>query len=346
MKNRRTSLRKRDKITHERRNIRLRLEILDELLDSTRKRNYKELLDALSSALRLRGEVPIKERRLKDDIRFLEYEMGAPIHRPTKKDNRIYYTEKFSLKKIPVDSDDIAIMKKAVAILKKATHIKLTGEIDEMIARLENKIHTNVEDSYTMIAFEEHTEAKGYEYFDEIFSAIQEKSPIKITYQPFGKDEREWTVHPYMLKEYRNRWFLIGRVGNNKVTSNLGLDRMKGKIRNSSEPFIENDLFNPEIYFNNLIGVSFPVDQKEPFEIVIKVSSIAVDYIRTKPIHKGQQIIKEHKNGAIEVKLTLFNNYELKSTLLSYGHGIEVLTPKSLKDEMKELYEKGSNIYK
>lgn len=336
---------KREKITHERRHIRLRIEILDELLGSPRKRSYSELLEALSATLKLKGEVPIKERMLKNDISYLENELGAPIHRPTKKDPRIFYTEKFSLKKIPVDDDDVAIMKKAVAILKKATNIKLTGEIDEMIARLENKIHTNVPDSNTMIAFEEHTEALGMEYFDELFSAIQMKSTVKLNYKPFGKEERQWLVHPYMLKEYRNRWFLIGRVDNNTVLSNIRLDSICGKIKNSTVPLIENDLFDPETYFNNVIGVTIPRDQ-EPMEISVKVGASSADYIRTKPIHKSQIIKKENKDGSIQLELKLFNNYELTSTLMSYGPALEVLKPVSLRKEMKELYEKGVLKYK
>lgn len=335
----------RDKITHERRHIRLRIEILDELLGSSRRRNYKDLLDALAKALELKGEVPIKERMLKNDIAFLIETEGAPIHRATKKDPCVYYTEKFSLKKVPVDEDDIAYLKQAVAILKKATDIKLTSEIDAIISKLENKIHTNVPESNTMIAFEEHTQASGYEHFDKIFSAIQERSPLKINYQPFGKEIREWVFHPYMLKEYRNRWFLIGRVGENNTITNLGLDRIKGKIKNSSDNFIENNLFDPDTYFNNLIGVSFPLEHPEPLDIQIKVSLALVDYIKTKPLHKVQVIEKVYKDGSLLISLKLFNNYELKSYLLSYGPGIEVTKPKILREEMKSLSEKCSKLY-
>ena len=335
----------RDKITHERRHIRLRIEILDELLGSPRKRSYKELLNALGNALELNGEVPIKERMLKNDISFLINIEGAPIHRPTKRDPSVYYTEKFSLKKVPVDDDDIAYLKQAVAILKKATDIKLTSEIDAIISKLENKIHTNVPESNTMIAFEEHTQASGNEHFDKIFSAIQEKSPLKINYQPFGKEIREWVFHPYMLKEYRNRWFLIGRVGENNTITNLGLDRIKGKIKNSADNFIENNLFDPDTYFNNLIGVSFPFEQKEPFDIQIKVAPSLVDYIKTKPLHKGQVIERVYKDSSLLISLRLFNNYELKSYLLSYGPGIEVIEPKILREEMKSLSEKCSKLY-
>lgn len=336
---------KREKITHERRHIRLRLDIIDELLDSPVKRTYGELLETLSKSLIMRGEVPIRLRRLQMDISYLENTMGAPIHRPDKKDNRIYYTERFSLKNVPVDDDDISILKNAVQILKKATNIKLTEEVDEIISRLENKIHTNVPDSNTMIAFEEHTEANGKEYFDEIFSAIKLQQPIKLNYQPFGKETREWLVHPYMLKEYRSRWFLIGRVGNNNSLSNLRLDSLKGKIRNSKEKFISNDLFDTETYFNDVIGVTIPRDT-EPMHIVIKVAAISADYIRTKPIHKSQVIKKENKDGSMLVTLKLLNNYELKSHLLSYGPAIEVTKPDMLRNELKDMYLRGAALYK
>ncbi|MFT4154564.1 helix-turn-helix transcriptional regulator [Parafilimonas sp.] len=335
----------REKITHERRHIALRLEIIDELLNSHIKRDYKEFLFVLNKKLREKDEVGISLRTLQYDIAYLENKKCAPVHRPTKKDNKVYYTEKFSLKNIPVDDDDIAVMKKAVAILKKATDTRLSAELEDIITRLENKIHTNVADKKTIIAFEEHTQAKGREYFDELFTAIHEKSTLKISYQPFGKEPREWVIHPYMLKEYRNRWYLIGReTGSNKLL-NIGLDRIKGKPRNSSEPFMENDLFNPETYYNNLIGVTFPEDQKEPQNIIIKVKKELVEYIKTKPVHKGQIITKDYKNGGIEISVSLFINYELKSTLLSYGAGIEVMKPLSLRTALKNTFQTCLQLY-
>lgn len=323
----------------------LRIEILDELLGGIKKRNYEELLDVLNEKLTEQGDRPVSLRTLQYDIANLAERKEAPIHRPDKKDVRVYYTEKFSLKTIPIDPEEVAILRNAVAILKKAANIHITKEVDEIISRLENRIHTNVADSNTMIAFEEHTEAGGKEYFEDLFNAIKEKSTIKLTYQPFGKEEREWLVHPYMLKEYRNRWFLIGRIGDSQKLSNIRLDSIKGKIKNTKEPFIENNLFDTETYFNNVIGVTIPAEQ-EPLAIIIKVAASSADYIRTKPIHKSQVITKENKDGSMRLELNLFNNYELKSTLMSYGPAVEVLKPDSLRNEMKTLYEDGVLKYK
>lgn len=324
----------------------LRTEILDELLGSIKKRNYEDLLDALNEKLVEKGDKEVSLRTLQYDISNLVNRKNAPIHRPDKKDDKVYYTEKFTLKNIPLDQDDISILKNAVTILRKATNIRLTKEVDEIISRLENRIHTNVPESISMIAFEEHTEAQGKEYFEELFNAIKEKCPVKISYQPFGKEEREWVVQPYMLKEYRNRWFLIGRVGSHTSISNLALDRIKGKLKNSAEPYIENNLFDPEHYFNNVIGVTLPSDQQAPSQIIIRVAPVSAEYIRTKPLHRSQEIIKEYKNGGLQISLNVYINYELISYLLSYGDGIEIIQPEGLREKLAAIVNEIARNYK
>lgn len=335
---------KKKSITERRDHMGTRLAVLDELLGSPRRRSYSELLKALNSKLYELGEEQIRDRTLKYDISHLVENKSAPIHRPTRGDNRVYYTNKFSLKTIPIDEDDISQLTLAIAILKKVTDIQLTSEVDAIVARLQNRIHTRADERADMIAFEEHTEAKGKEYLDRILSAIKEKCPIKFIYKPFGKPEREWLVHPYMLKQYRSRWFLIGRVGNNKGLSNIRLDSIKGKIKNSAEPFIENNLFDPGTYFRDVIGVTIPQDEA-PMEITIKVSKVSADYIRTKPLHNSQIIKKEYIDGSMLLQLKAFNNYELRAVLLSYGPELIVKKPEILQMQLMDLYKRGFELY-
>lgn len=190
-----------------------------------------------------------------------------------------------------------------------------------------------------------HTKALGEAYLDDLFTAIKEKMTLKIQYQPFSKSEPyDWLVHPYLLKQYRNRWFLIARVGDNQRVTNLALDRIK-KIANSKEPFLENDIFDPEIYYNNLIGVTTTENDK-PEDIEIKVATASVPYILTKPIHFSQETLKTYKDGSIKIGLKLIHNFELRTLLFSYGPGIEVLKPVSLREKLKEELEKTVNLYR
>lgn len=150
-------------------------------------------------------------------------------------------------------------------------------------------------------------------------------------------------MHPYLLKEFRNRWFLLGREGNAARVTNYALDRIK-RIRPSNEGYIENDLFNPTEYFNHLIGVSVP-EGATPEDIEIKVHKQAAPYVLSKPIHLNQETVRQYKDGSILVGLKLIINYELKSVLLSYGPRLEVRKPRTLRDQLKSLLRELSALY-
>jgi predicted DNA-binding transcriptional regulator YafY len=180
------------------------------------------------------------------------------------------------------------------------------------------------------------------EHLDNLFTAIKEKIALHITYQPFVKDPYEQAVHPYLLKEYRNRWFLIARNNENNMLSTLALDRIKS-VKTAKAAYKENGLFDPVTYFNNLIGVTFP-DGEEVSNVVLKVKSNQAPYIKTKPIHFTQET-EAADEGSMLVRLKLINNYELRSLLLSYGADVEVLEPSGLREQMKQTFEAGLSVY-
>jgi len=320
----------------------IRLEVLDELL-SIKKWTLEELLDRVNQRI---GDHlnTINKRTLFRDIKYLIEEKNAPIHRPERNDDLYYYTETFSLKNIPLDQDEIALLKNAIEILKQVDNFYILNEVEEVIRKLENRIHVQTNNDVPFVQFEKHTSSLGNEYINDLIEAIKSKVSLRISYQPYTKTSpSEKVVHPYLIKEFRNRWFLIGREGNANRITNYSLDRIK-KIKSSPETYIENDIFDPKEYFKHLIGVSVPEGAK-PEEIWIKVYKQAVPYVLSKPIHFNQEIVKTFKNGTILIKLNLIINYELKSYLLSYGPGLEVKKPTSLREdvdgfvtEMKQLY--------
>lgn len=320
-----------------------RLEILDELFNR-KKCTQEELLSYINEKLADYNKA-IDKRTLFRDIKYLIEEKNAPVHRPEKGDEFYYYTSKFSIKNVPLDEDDVVALKKAIAVFKQIQDFQMTDELEGIIRKLENKIHTQTDHQPTIVQFEKHTTAAGKEFFDNLMDAIEAKIPIKLSYQPFGsKEAYEKTVHPYLLKEFRNRWFLIGREGEATYITNYALDRIK-KIKNSEVTFVENNLFDPDHYFDSLIGVSVPRGAT-PESVEIKVNKLSVPYILTKPIHHSQTTTKENKDGSIVIQLNVIINFELRSILQSYGPGIQVRKPKSLRLEMKKLLKETSALYK
>lgn len=319
-----------------------RAEILDELL-AHGKWTGKELLERVNEKLEdLDGET-IDIRTLRRDFDYLESKR-APLHRPIKGDMYYYYTETFSLKNIPLDGDDLRALKQAISILRKVENFQMMDELDLIIGKLANRIHTNVPENQTIVQFENHTRAKGSDKFNDLFDAIREQTSIEIIYQSYKHPEpKQFVVHPYLLKEYRNRWWLLGRDGKSSRVLTLGLDRIQ-KVKVSKEEYIENDLFHPDTFFDKVIGVSIDYNGK-PEDIILKVNPVSVQHVESKPIHKDQEEVSREKDGSWIIKLNLMINYELKATILGFGDGIEVLEPKGLRDEIKAIHERSFAQY-
>jgi predicted DNA-binding transcriptional regulator YafY len=319
-----------------------RAEILDELL-SYGKWTGNELLERLNDRLNALDEKAINKRTLKRDLEYLESK-NAPLHRPVKGDMTYSYTEKFSLKDLPLDPDELRSLKQAITILKKVDNFQMSDELDLIIGKLENKVHTSIQDNQTIVQFENHTYALGANWYNNLFDAIREQTVLDINYESFkGPTIRDYVVHPYLLKEYRNRWFLLGRNSSSNKILTLGLDRIK-KIKPATQKFIANNLFDPDTFFAKVIGVSIDYNA-DPVDIILKVNPISVPHVESKPIHKDQQNLRKEDDGSLIIQLNLMINYELKATILGFGDGIEVLQPAVLRDEIKAIHEKSLKQY-
>lgn len=319
----------------------LRIEIIDECFrNRLRKWTLEALIEEVNSKLSDRYGKTASRKTIQNDIRFLIDEKNAPIER-RKEGNKTYFfysDQNFSIKNLPIQYEEIEKLKEAIKILSEVSDFKIIQEVDEIVSKLQNTVSTNVVGGPSSIQFEKHTVALGAEYIEDLFTAIREKSPLRVSYQSFKADTPDQFVfHPYLLKEYRNRWFVIGRRERNESVTNLALDRIKS-VKNSSADFISNDIFNPETYFDNLIGVTMP-NGEEVQPIEIKVNKNQAPYVRTKPIHFTQEVIKEYTNGDIKVRISLINNYELRCVLLSFGSDVEILKPLSLRESMKSIFE-------
>lgn len=326
-------------------NARLRLEVLDEILGGINKYSFNDLLKKINNKLILNGDSAIGEKTLYNDLKYLREEKGAPINKPNAFDPNYYYTEKFSIKELLLGDEEVDYLKQAAEILKRLSPFLIGQEIDEIIAKLENKVHTNVPSREQIIQFETHTQSTGGNWLQSLFSAIKEKLALRIIYKPFSKTEsKELIFHPYLLKQYRNRWFVFGREDHNNYVTNLALDRILS-IKNSSTSFVENDLFSPDDYFKHLVGVSMP--RNSPIEdVVIRIKATTVPYLISKPIHNLQEVTKTYKNGDVQIKIPVYINYELQSTIMSYGKALEVLKPEVLRNNLKELMNELHSIYK
>lgn len=190
-----------------------------------------------------------------------------------------------------------------------------------------------------IVSFDNNKELHGLENLIPLAKAIIHKQPLKITYKPFSSEAKEEKVHPYHLRQFNNRWFLFGLNEEYKKIFNYPLDRIVS-ISELCKEYINTDI-NFEDFFEDIVGVSITDTPIETIEL--KVKSDRYPYIETKPLHSTQT---EHKALASEdyryISIKVRVNNELVTKIASFGPDLEVISPESvrntIKDKVMEMY--------
>jgi predicted DNA-binding transcriptional regulator YafY len=311
----------------------IRYKTIDNCLQNCyRKWTLDDLIEACSDALYEYEGIKkgISKRTIQLDIQNMRSEKlgyNAPI---IVTDKKFYsYDEKnYSITNSPLNQHDVNILNEVLGVLNQFKGFGYFDELSGMITKLESNLYKHQHKGKSYIDFEKNELLKGLKYVDPLHKAIINSKTIKIAYQSFkSKNAQTFIFYPYLLKEYRNRWFLLGINKKGMSVSLLALDRIEHFEVLDSENFIEPE-FEVGTYFNDVIGVSKMPNQK-PQTIVMKIVKEHAPYIITKPIHASQKILKEDVDGTI-FSIDVIWNFELEREILGFGEQIKVLSPKRL----------------
>lgn len=329
-------------------NALLRYKTIDKCLQNHFKTwTLNDLIEACSDALYdYEGkDVDVSKRTIQLDLQMMRSDKlgyNAPIIVYDRKFYK-YEDENYSITNSPISNQDLNKLSEAVSFLKQFQGFSHFSALDSMVQKLEDHVYTQKTQEKALIDFEKNDNLKGLNFLDELYRYIQVKKPIKLTYKSFkAREKSTFTFHPYLLKEFRNRWFIIGRKNSNVALLNLALDRIV-KIEESADEFIYNTTFNLENYYKNVIGVSVSPTIKTE-HILLYVTHKHAPYVVTKPFHSSQKIVDKDNYG-ITISLDVQHNFELEKEILSLGDGIKVLAPKRLKETIKERLQESVDTY-
>jgi len=292
------------------------------------------------------GSGGISRRQLFDDIKFMESENGWSIPLDRLRDGRKktyrYSDLKFSINNQPINEMETEQIKSALLVLSRFKGMPQFGWVEEMIPKLEQAFGF-VGTEKEIISFDANQFLQGIEYLGTLFNAILYKKTLEIEYQSFKSDKPDISViHPYYLKQYNNRWFLIGKTDRFDTISIRSLDRIKN-IKEVEQNYIENTIFDFDEYFEDIIGITKPKDgEAEIIELLF--SPKQAPYILTKPIH-GSQIKKKFDEHGLIITIEVIPNFELEKLILSFGKDIEVLSPESFRKQIADKLMLAANKY-
>lgn len=251
---------------------------------------------------------------------------------------------------IPVRIDRTPFNRKVLFRIADLSHIEYYNNPEKGLEKLIEAIKVHLDQQKndaddSIIVVDKGPNLKGMEYFEALRTHILNRHTLRIQYKSYRASlPKEFLFFPYLLKEYRHRWYLVGSKPGSKELLNFALDRIVHFEIDAKVPYCDNESVDVQHYFDDLIGVS-KSSKSEPEDVFFWISKKRSKYVETKPLHSSQKMIGKTPDGDCVFCIHVVINIELFSLLMSYGSDLIVIKPPKVVNFMRKEFRKAICLY-
>lgn len=316
-------------------NALVRQRVIDRCLGSPKNYSIKGLMEACNRELGSIGENPVTAMNtIRDDIEQIMTNYPDANVITQRVGRNIYYSyedKSYSIFNIPFNDEEVAQLTQTLSILARFEGMPQFEWMDDFVNRFKSSLKLTTSNE-PIVGFDENIDLKGRNFFATLFSAISNKQVLEISYKNFKHDiVQKYIVHPYYLKQFNGRWFLMGHSDNIGKLSVFAFDRIVS-TKSENRDYIPNTTYNFNEYFDDMIGVTKP--NEASLEIVkLWISAQRWPYVETKPLHGSQRVVSKDEYG-VTIQIEVYLNRELEQLVLSFGKDIKVLSPRILQEKI------------
>lgn len=309
----------------------LRYRIIDDCI-TNKYRPYptiEDMMDACEQALYGSSGEHISKSTIEKDIRAMKNEGDLGFYAPivySKLEKGYYYSEPdYTIKEISLNHEEKEAIRFAATTLFQFKDLSIFDQFGSAIQKIFDRLNISPEMQDEAIEryvqFESTPVAKGSDLLPLILSSIKDTRSIHFTYKSFQDDSTSHRhLQPYLLKEYRNRWYVIGKDVDQDKIRTFGLDRISD-LNTAGKLFDVDPKFDPDLLFKHSFGITAG---GKPEKFVLRFAQLEGRYVRSQPLHPSQRIISDDNSG-LTLSIKVIPSYELRSTILSFGDKVEVL---------------------
>lgn len=330
----------------------IRISTIDKCLQNHYRRwTINDLIDACTDALaEFEGRSnPVSRRTFQNDLALMRSDRlgyNAPI---VVRDNKYYEYEDpdYSITHLPLNDEGLDALNSALDILRQLQGFPQLASSIDTISKLNEQISRQTGTSVPAMDMEHVPGYKGAQFIGAIYDAVRKRQTLVIEYRSFkARQPQELVVYPYLLKEYRNRWFLICEKSTNRSPqiNIFALDRILSVRLDKGHPFRKCADFDPGHFFDDTIGVTKSISDKAR-RVVVKIDRQQAPYVESKPFHKSQKVEQRFRDGSIQLSLKVVINNELERLILGYGGHAEVIAPPEFRARIAESVLKAAERY-
>lgn len=298
--------------------------------------DMEDLIDACAKAIDYRPSIETIQKDIKAMRQDPPKGFAAPIKFCRRKLVYEYTDPDYSIDNVGLNDSDIDGIKKALEVINSIGTSRVSQQFAHSMGKVlsaYNEEFTNPEKNRRIIQTDQIPLYRGMEHFDVLFKACSEEIPVSVIHYSYDKMSFNSTViHPRILKEFENRWYVVGFSEDHDCIRTFGLDRLYDPVL-LKQKFIKINQEEEELYLKDVYGV-YPFSDEKKQTILIRASSLVINYFMAYPIHSSQKVKNRGQYGHGEITFDLIPSHELIRLFRSYGNEIEVIQPEWINTEI------------
>ncbi len=321
----------------------LRYRIIDRCLTNPGKPfpTKEDLRQACEDALYGSDGEHISISTVEKDLWAMRNEADLGYYAPIEyhRDERGYhYTEEgYSINDVQLNDDDLDAIRFATNTLIQFRDLPIFQQFDQALGKIADRLTVSPNlDAHGVdehIQFESTPHAAGSEHLAPLLQAIRSRQSIRLKYTKF-KDATDsifdYELNPYLLKEYRNRWYLLGWDPQKKHVRTFGCDRI-ADLELLDARFQVQANFEPNHYFEHALGITV-LGEGKPELVEFECDPVLAKYLTSQPLHHSQKV--RAQDGRMRVSLMVMPTFELLQWLQAHASELTVVSPQHIRESV------------
>jgi proteasome accessory factor B len=283
----------------------------------------------------LAAELEVTTKTIHRDLEFMRDRLNLPVEFNFSRKGFHYTGEVSAFPTMQITEGEIfalVVAEKALQQYRGTSFEKpLLSAIRKMEQALPDTISLNLADVERSISFRTRAEpVLNLEIFDVLAKAVAQRQQLEIFYRKPSQSAEKRLVDAYHLANINGEWYLFAYDHARKDLRTFVPARIQS-AQPTGNMFERAQNFSLEKRLRDSFGVHAGEGK---YEVVIRFTPRAADYIREKKWHPSQTL-RNLKDGGAELKMKLSSLAEVQRWVLSWGGEAKVVKPRELVESVR-----------
>ncbi len=177
---------------------------------------------------------------------------------------------------------------------------------------------------------------------ETLINGLVEQKALQFQYLKLDGSSMRRTLEPLGLICKRGVWYLVGMDRKHNKYKTFRIDQI-ASVKLLQQTYNYPEYFNLDTYLNNSWGV---FNDDELTKVIIRFKPEVAERLKIVRYQDSQVIQEIQPDGSIIVEYKVSGLIEMKSWIMQWGDAVEVISPQSLRGQIREQAKKMLALYK